>query len=738
MLRRHYKRLTAKLIIVAVAALTFTIYYQFFLNSQKESADLIAYANELSLQMRDSLLAEIKCTEQAVHSASAGLTKQLYPQSTQEIDSMRLKVLVTTIMETCKDLAGVVIALERDGHLDSSSVCVLRKKDSFLHFRLSTIYNTPEKLLQAPWHMLPNGNTSGWVAPYYSINAKQKNAAYIATVTLANNIKCYVVAAYTTNDIYNQVNRWKSGRLGYPYIVNQNGDFIAHPADDNRTLLEIGKQYNESTLIRLANDIKEGKLLDAWNYYHLNTVSKAMCWEHVIPIERLGWFLGISVTDQQVYSNPSFFNQQRKHKILLSLLFFGAILFIEILVFSLLFKKADMLKLTSIAISIFFALEIVLMFMVSLRYPSYNFSDMDLHSLLPNKNYPASVSSKSSKDDIQPATWHSRWNYSMLLDNEGTADYIRTYLSNFNKKSSFPFMQIPTGIYIKTVRFTDSYATTISGYLWQLYPTALPVKHGVMLPDAETSCIELIDSATVILPNYQKAKFYRWHFTADIREQYTFKHYPFDYNALWLRIWSIDFENNVILIPDFRAYKLLHPSFNPGLDNDITLAGWNIKGSYFSFKEKSYNANFDPDRNLARASFPELNFNIIIKREYFDSIITRMIPLLVLLFMTYSILCISKREDALNVAIACSGLLFIAVLEHVNLRRNLESSGLIYMEYYYFVTYFLLMFVSVNIVLNIRFSKLLSRPLNISRLSTIAFWPIALLLIFIATAVTFF
>lgn len=741
MLKRHIRRRAAKIGMLIATVLTFFLFYETSLNPRTEKAELIAYANDIGVQVKDSLLSEIKCTEQAVRSAATALSEQLKQLKTKRFAPILIKRQVTTIMESCKDLDGAFIILESNGRLlqnkKGTALCIIRKRDSLLHFDLSSIYNTPLKLQQAPWHMLPNDSASAWVAPYYSINAQRKMAAYISTFSLTKDIKCYVGAAYTTTDIYNMINRWKSGRLGYPYLINRKGEFIAHPNDENRPLLQIGMDYNEKTLIKLANAIKSSKPQKAQHYYHRNTVSKAMCWEHIIPIKEMDWYLGISVSDQQVYSNPTYFNQQRKYKILISFLFFGSLLLAEIIILLFLFRKEDAIKLAGIAVSVFFVIEILLIFSISLRYPSYNFSDMELRNFSTKKSNTTPAYSLQSKETNKQLKWESRWNYSMLLDNEGTSDYIRNYLNNFHKKINVPFVQIPTGVYIQTVRFTDSYETKLSGYIWQLYPTRLPVKHGIMLPDAETSNIELKDSATIILPNYQEATFYRWHFTADIREQYEFKQYPFDYNALWLRIWSVDFENNVVLVPDFRSYKLLHPSFKPGLDNDIIIPGWDIQGSYFSFKEKNYNANFDPEHNLSRVSFPELNFNIILEREYLDSIITRMVPILVLLFMTYSILYISKREDALNVAIACSGLLFVAVLEHVNLRRNLDSSGLIYMEYYYFVTYFLLMFVSVNIVINDRFSKILPRTLNFSQLSTIAYWPIALLLIFIATIITF-
>ncbi len=49
-----------------------------------------------------------------------------------------------------------------------------------------------------------------------------------------------------------------------------------------------------------------------------------------------------------------------------------------------------------------------------------------------------------------------------------------------------------------------------------------------------------------------------------------------------------------------------------------------------------------------------------------------------------------------NVIGTCSVLFFVILLAHVHLREQFAGSGIVYMEYFYFMTYFLLLGVSVN------------------------------------------
>lgn len=731
------KTYLAKVCLLIALCLMLLLYHRHILNANNERIQLREYANEIGIQIKDSLQREIRNTQRIVDSVAKALI------ANGRIDSTQTKKMVQTILEKCVHLDGAFITFLRKGQIISYgstiSPYISRIGGRFIQHNLSRVYILPWHTSRSPWCHIPQSEFKPlWIAPYFSIAANRRTASYLVPILLPNGIYGLVGADYSTMEIYKLLNGWKSGRIGYPYLMTRKGEFIAHPNNDTRTLAEIGNAFSESTLIGLANAIKNGDTINPSKFYHRNTVSKAMCWEKIIRIKSVDWYLGISVTDQQVYSSPSFFNQQRKRQIQYSFYCFGGLLLIEFFLLLLFFRKKQFLSILSWAIALFLITEIILLYHICLKYPSVAFSDMEITNSVYQKSKLIEEGQNSNMDTQKLSRRFDRWNFAMLLDDDGTNDYIRLYLNSFKNKAATPTLLVPTGLCLQTVKFSDAYTTKISGYIWQTYPYPSKIKAGIVFPDAETSSIEMKDSSMIFKPNGQKATFYRWRFTVEIREPFDYSHFPFDYNDLWLRIWNIDFSKNVVLVPDFSSYILLHPSFKPGLDNDITIPGWNIEGSYFSFKEKSYNTNFDPNHNLPKDAFPELHYNIILKRDYWDSIITRIIPIAVLLFMTYSILYIAKRKDALDVAIACSGLLFVAVFEHVNLRRNLDTSGIIYMEHYYFTTYLLLMLVSVNTILNEHLSKMLPDYLNFTQLTKIMYWPLALLVILIVTIITFY
>lgn len=733
----------ARVCLVAALCVTLFLYHHYVLNADSEKAQLRKYAHEISDQIKTKLLLEIYSNERTVDSIGRIVEKTLTSRGGSHFDSARTKRMVLSLLTKKPNLDGAYIVFEKEGHPISSkqyySVYINHEDERHVEQKLSILYGTALQLSNAPWHLLEASKKKrGWVGPYLSTVADKRTTSYLTSISIGNGVRCYIGVDYSSVTFFGLLNGWKSGRVGYPYLMNRKGAFVAHPSNDTRTLMEIGKAYNESSLVSLANAIEKGEDIDPLQYYHLNTVSKSMCWEHIQHIKHTDWFLGISVADQQIYSNPIFFNQQRQQKILYSFLFFGGLLLIEVIMLLALFRRNDFFLLLSWALILFFAVEIGLLYHICLKYPTVKFSDMEITRTATQKSKFIEVGRNASKDTQMLSRWFDRWNFAMLLDNDGTNDYISLYKKSLKEKQTKPTTLVPTGLYLLTVSFTDSYTSKLSGYVWQIYPHDSNLKPGVIFPDAETSTITLKDSATVITQNGQKATFYQWRFEVEIREQFDYSQFPLDYNDLWIRIWTADFQRNVILTPAFGSYVLLHPSFRPGLDNDIIIPGWIIEGSYFSYKEKNYSTSLGSGHAFFKEAFPELHYNIILKRDCLDSIITRITPIIVLLFMTYSILYIAKRKDALDVAIACAGLLFVAVFEHVNLRRSLDTSGIIYMEYYYFTTYLMLMLVSVNTILNNRFSKHLPEYLSFSKLTIMMYWPLTLLIILVATFITFY
>jgi hypothetical protein len=79
-----------------------------------------------------------------------------------------------------------------------------------------------------------------------------------------------------------------------------------------------------------------------------------------------------------------------------------------------------------------------------------------------------------------------------------------------------------------------------------------------------------------------------------------------------------------------------------------------------------------------------------------------MLPLLVVTILLFAILFLGTREErdkgrlgfALDVIAACAGFFLVAILLHIALRRDLAARDIFYLEYFYFVTYAMILYVA--------------------------------------------
>lgn len=49
-----------------------------------------------------------------------------------------------------------------------------------------------------------------------------------------------------------------------------------------------------------------------------------------------------------------------------------------------------------------------------------------------------------------------------------------------------------------------------------------------------------------------------WYVNTSLRQTFDYSHYPFDRQDIWLRLWHLNFDRNVILVPDLKAYDAVN------------------------------------------------------------------------------------------------------------------------------------------------------------------------------------
>ena len=261
---------------------------------------------------------------------------------------------------------------------------------------------------------------------------------------------------------------------------------------------------------------------------------------------------------------------------------------------------------------------------------------------------------------------------------------------------------IPTGIYIQSISFDSSIGgIAINGYLWQRYTPGIHdgIDREIMIPGSDS--FELEEPLTTRSGNTELV---RWGFKATLYQDFDFSKYPFGRENVQVHLRHKQFTRNIILVPDLESYKLINPSAWPGLQPDIFLHGWNINKSYFSYRFENYSTSFGLTDYAGLTDFPELFFTIEISKQIFGAIISHALPLAVVALLLFALLLLSTNMEANKLEVveaiaACSGFFLVIVFAHIGLRQSFAVQDIIYLEYYYYITYVLILFTVANYVI---------------------------------------
>ena len=331
---------------------------------------------------------------------------------------------------------------------------------------------------------------------------------------------------------------------------------------------------------------------------------------------------------------------------------------------------------------------------------------------------------QSSYSDYQP-------NPHQLIDKQQSDQYLAQFLDN---KQDVKIRQIPTGLFIQSFRFDSSYDVHMTGYVWQRYTLGLhdDISRGVIFPEA----LDAGNSAFRLA--YQKiegdTEIIGWYFELVLRQNFDYRNYPFDHKTVWTRLWPKDFLKPIILTPDFDSYANteLHAIF--GVDKEIVLAGWDIKETFFDFKKIPYDSDFGLRQLQENAFPPELNYNIVISRLFINPLIVSLIPLFTVYFVLFVMLLMQSSDEKVSkkygfsiywIISIVATLFFAVILLHINLRRTLASPDIVYIEYFYILSYIIFVVILSNICLFYQNPRKNLRFIHFQQnlLFKVLFWP---------------
>lgn len=221
-----------------------------------------------------------------------------------------------------------------------------------------------------------------------------------------------------------------------------------------------------------------------------------------------------------------------------------------------------------------------------------------------------------------------------------------------------------------------------------------------------------------------------------MREDFDYSLYPLDRAVVWLRFWPLDFMRNVVLVPDIDAYDMMTPSMRPGTERDFVLSGWSMESTFYDYHYNNYDNNFGMADYSGQVDNPELYYNIVLKRDFLNAFLMNLVPVLVISSLLFALLCatsgIKEKSDAYGlkasaVLSTCAGLLFASILSHTKLRSEFAAqSGIIYLEYFYFMIYFLHVLVPIYAFVVASKAQPALLKYRDGLLAKLLFWPVLL------------
>ena len=314
---------------------------------------------------------------------------------------------------------------------------------------------------------------------------------------------------------------------------------------------------------------------------------------------------------------------------------------------------------------------------------------------------------------ILTAQWVSghttRIDSTQLIDQETVDIFLDEHWDERNEEDA---VALPTGVFVQSLNLIDSSDVHVSLYVWQRRIDGVhdDVAEGFILP-------EQVDSKVLPREEYRvrqgNEEVIGWYFEGTIRQPFEFEDYPFDQKTVWIKVWPKEFNRNVVLVPDFAAYPCPEqPELTCtdtddifGIEQSIVLGEFERRNTYFDYALSEYSTNFGIDGYIGQAGFPELRYNMVIKRRVMSAFIINVVPLLVVAGLAFAVLMATtqSRNEAsrlgfttLGVIAAVSALAFVVLLAQVQMRAQFAESGFVYLETIYFLIYVVLLGVVVN------------------------------------------
>ena len=306
--------------------------------------------------------------------------------------------------------------------------------------------------------------------------------------------------------------------------------------------------------------------------------------------------------------------------------------------------------------------------------------------------------------------------------------------------------RVPTGIFLQSFEFLNAHNVEMAGFVWQAYGPEIPdsIQRGVVFPEAVEEAYAAQEVWRVEEDGVEKIG---WYFQGEFRQNFDYRLYPFDRQDLWLRLWSPEAEEGVLLVPDFAAYRDMAPQTLPGIDTQFVFGGWDPLASEFTYDLIDYNVDFGLGYGTSDVPDPELFFNLAVERDFLGPMLEHLVLETAIAILLFFLLVLMAHDADMrdqvgltifDLTIAAGGLLFAVILDHNALRNSIESQELIYLEWFPLILDVFIVLVVLSAVLRVQQWRVPFLGYTGNLMPVLAYWPALLGSLLTVTLLVFF
>ncbi len=330
-----------------------------------------------------------------------------------------------------------------------------------------------------------------------------------------------------------------------------------------------------------------------------------------------------------------------------------------------------------------------------------------------------------------------------------TLDEIPGILKKYEKQFNGEPIQIPTGFFIQSFYFHDSQTVVFTGVIWQKYPKDAGKKgilKQIVLPEANARIFSNLSYEV----SYDDYDLIGWDYTGvSLYQKFDYSKYPLDQQTIWIKVIPKDFFKDIFLVPDLAAYSTTNSDDLFGLDKEIIPGAFRLQKTYFSIVEYSASTNFGiKDFDIEHTKMPELMFNIVVKRNFMNSFLLYLLPVIVIWGLLFGLTMVmssdTEKANAFKFATtssltALAGSFFSVLLAQMSLRANFAAQPVTYLEYFYFITYAVIFLLALNaFFVTAKTGKTSFITWENNLIPKLLFWPVILGSISIITFIIFY